>query len=244
MRVKIKEKYGNYGNYASVFKSGQHYEVSGENRFDYFIDMGKNSGWWPKDKFDIIKEPVQPKRITKHDLRHLNWIYARLTEVHGENPNIDYMLKFKEILNQLDADIIDQPDKLDIHEEKGDKSFFTADTPRGKFEMPMQDFQFDKKVKKNYDKKTIVDWEKELLEAFPLSQQMKDLGFENRRVFWPMGNKLDSQKLHKDISSTILSVLAKNSKINELSGREILCLVGEIADEVVKDVDSYKLNSK
>jgi hypothetical protein len=31
---------------------------------------------------------------------HLLWIYSRLIEVHGENPNIDYMIRFKQILDK------------------------------------------------------------------------------------------------------------------------------------------------
>jgi hypothetical protein len=35
------------------------------------------------------------------DLRHLRWIRNRLIKVHGENPNTDYMIKFKAILDGL-----------------------------------------------------------------------------------------------------------------------------------------------
>jgi hypothetical protein len=34
------------------------------------------------------------------DKEHLQWLYNRLVNVHGENPNYDYMLKFQEIINQ------------------------------------------------------------------------------------------------------------------------------------------------
>lgn len=35
------------------------------------------------------------------DEYHLNWIHDRLTEVHGENKNVDYMLRLRKIIDQL-----------------------------------------------------------------------------------------------------------------------------------------------
>ena len=35
------------------------------------------------------------------DTAHLQWIYDRMSNVHGENENYDYMIKFKEIIEQL-----------------------------------------------------------------------------------------------------------------------------------------------
>jgi hypothetical protein len=37
--------------------------------------------------------------MSQSDLNHLKWIYERLIHVHNENPNYDYMLKFKEIID-------------------------------------------------------------------------------------------------------------------------------------------------
>jgi len=37
--------------------------------------------------------------MNKANKFHLEWIYNRLITIHGENPNYDYMLKFKEILD-------------------------------------------------------------------------------------------------------------------------------------------------
>lgn len=34
---------------------------------------------------------------------HLEWIYDRLIKVHNENPNTDYMLKFKDIINAINT---------------------------------------------------------------------------------------------------------------------------------------------
>lgn len=41
----------------------------------------------------------QKRKITKH----LNWIYDRLVIKHKENRNVDYMVKFKEIINELNG---------------------------------------------------------------------------------------------------------------------------------------------
>ena len=38
--------------------------------------------------------------MTKDEIKHINWMYNRLTSVHKENPNLDYMIKFKEIIDQ------------------------------------------------------------------------------------------------------------------------------------------------
>lgn len=53
------------------------------------------------NEFVVFKKIVSAKEYTEADHDHLNWIYERMKFVHGENENVDYMLKFKEILNQL-----------------------------------------------------------------------------------------------------------------------------------------------
>lgn len=35
---------------------------------------------------------------------HLQWIYDRLIYVYGESPNMDYMIKFKAIIESLKSD--------------------------------------------------------------------------------------------------------------------------------------------
>ena len=42
--------------------------------------------------------------ITKNDLKHLDWIYLRLKHVHNENENLDYMIKFKSIIDSMDVE--------------------------------------------------------------------------------------------------------------------------------------------
>ena len=47
------------------------------------------------------------------DKEFLTWIYERMTHVHNENPNVDYMLKFKDILDKM-TDV--QPhDKMHVY---------------------------------------------------------------------------------------------------------------------------------
>lgn len=38
--------------------------------------------------------------MTKEEIKHINWMYNRLTSVHKENPNVDYMISFKEIIDK------------------------------------------------------------------------------------------------------------------------------------------------
>lgn len=40
-------------------------------------------------------------KITKRDINHLEWIYHRMTAVHDEKKNVDYMIRFLEIINKL-----------------------------------------------------------------------------------------------------------------------------------------------
>ena len=42
--------------------------------------------------------------MTQKEINHLEWIFERLVHVHGENPNYDYMVRFRQI--------IESPDKL------------------------------------------------------------------------------------------------------------------------------------
>lgn len=50
---------------------------------------------------DVIKEFTPIELPSDKDTAHLQWIYDRMSNVHGENENYDYMLKFKEIIEQL-----------------------------------------------------------------------------------------------------------------------------------------------
>ena len=62
--------------------------------------------------------------IKNEDLKHLNFIHERLVEVHGENRNYDYMIKFRYIINniQTESNILE-----DIIERHPDEEFLIAD---------------------------------------------------------------------------------------------------------------------
>lgn len=36
--------------------------------------------------------------MTKEDIEHLEWIFGRMIEVHGEHENFDYMNRFRNII--------------------------------------------------------------------------------------------------------------------------------------------------
>lgn len=40
------------------------------------------------------------KDDTSSDAFHLGWIYNRLVNIHGENPQVDYMLRLKSIVEE------------------------------------------------------------------------------------------------------------------------------------------------
>ena len=42
--------------------------------------------------------------MTQTDLDHLRWIYNRLENVYEINPQVDYMLKFKAIIDSISTD--------------------------------------------------------------------------------------------------------------------------------------------
>ena len=50
---------------------------------------------------DDLDELTPIELPTYKDTSHLQWIYDRMSNIHGENENYDYMIKFKEIIEQL-----------------------------------------------------------------------------------------------------------------------------------------------
>lgn len=39
-------------------------------------------------------------------IAHLEWIYDRMKSVHNENENLDYMIKFREVIDSLRKSVI------------------------------------------------------------------------------------------------------------------------------------------
>ena len=45
-----------------------------------------------------IKIEKQQQVYSDDDVKHLEWMYNRMIEIHGENTNYDYMIKLKNII--------------------------------------------------------------------------------------------------------------------------------------------------
>ena len=71
--------------------------------------------------------------MKQEDKEHLTFIYNRMIEIHGENPNVDYMLRFDSIIG-------DKP----INLAKSDKIYFHQDLHELFVEgiMPEKNFKF------------------------------------------------------------------------------------------------------
>lgn len=50
---------------------------------------------------DVLEDLTSIELPSDKDTAHLQWIYDRMSNVHDENENYDYMIKFKEIIEQL-----------------------------------------------------------------------------------------------------------------------------------------------
>ena len=50
---------------------------------------------------NITNKNMEDQNINEKDVKHLQWLYDRMVNVHGENKDYDYMIKFKEIIEQL-----------------------------------------------------------------------------------------------------------------------------------------------
>jgi hypothetical protein len=55
---------------------------------------------------------------------HLDFIYNRMLEVHGENENVDYMLKFKSIIDNYFSDAVKSVKNVEV--ETPDRFFFVS----------------------------------------------------------------------------------------------------------------------
>ena len=49
---------------------------------------------------ELVKNKLLSTRLYSNE-NHLEWIYNRMIEVHKENPNYDYMIAFKKIIQSL-----------------------------------------------------------------------------------------------------------------------------------------------
>jgi hypothetical protein len=54
-----------------------------------------------EEGMNLWRGKPESKTKTEEYKTHLEWLYLRMILVHGENSNYDYMIKFKEIIDQL-----------------------------------------------------------------------------------------------------------------------------------------------
>jgi hypothetical protein len=50
---------------------------------------------------NMINKNMNDQNINEKYVKHLQWLYDRMANVYGENKDYDYMIKFKEIIEQL-----------------------------------------------------------------------------------------------------------------------------------------------
>ena len=54
-----------------------------------------------QDQIQLLQELAERLKKKQETIIHLEWIYDRMKNVHNENENYDYMIKFREIIDDL-----------------------------------------------------------------------------------------------------------------------------------------------
>jgi hypothetical protein len=52
-------------------------------------------------QIQLLREIAERLKKKQENIIHLEWIYDRMKNVHNENENYDYMIKFREIIDDL-----------------------------------------------------------------------------------------------------------------------------------------------
>jgi hypothetical protein len=52
-------------------------------------------------QIQLLQELAERLKKKQETIIHLEWIYDRMKNVHNENENYDYMIKFREIIDDL-----------------------------------------------------------------------------------------------------------------------------------------------
>jgi len=52
-------------------------------------------------QIQLLQELAERLKKKQENIIHLEWIYDRMKNVHNENENYDYMIKFREIIDDL-----------------------------------------------------------------------------------------------------------------------------------------------
>lgn len=42
-------------------------------------------------------------KLTKEDVKHLNWLHGRIINVYGESENVDFLHKFREVISKVEG---------------------------------------------------------------------------------------------------------------------------------------------
>jgi hypothetical protein len=69
------------------------------------------------------------------DSQHLQWIYDRLINKHGEKPNVDYIIRFKSIIDDMQQE--------ESYYNNRDKGWECPDSPTGYCEYEQEDGSYD-----------------------------------------------------------------------------------------------------
>jgi hypothetical protein len=81
--------------------------------YGYSVEKMANTQWGNVHRTGVLgyiegfkahRKLIKDKLLSTHlyfNNNHLEWVYNRMIEIHGENPNYDYMIKFKEIIQSL-----------------------------------------------------------------------------------------------------------------------------------------------
>jgi len=87
------------------------YPIGGYAPGNYMCNCSTCKTQFQGDKRAVQCEPCAVKMVEKQktaekehkedNYNHLDWMYNRMIHVHNENPNYDYMVKFKEIINKF-----------------------------------------------------------------------------------------------------------------------------------------------
>lgn len=76
-----------------------------------------------EDKWELVTEPKSESHYATPHREFFNWIFDRLVNVHGENPNFDYMLSLKERID----DLFSETEETDTTSEPTEEEPFTID---------------------------------------------------------------------------------------------------------------------
>lgn len=85
----------------------------------FFIILGlikvmsstNRDGSIPRITYSPSEKTIEETAYSEKDANHLEWLFERMVNVHGENPNYDYMIRFRKVIetfkkNKCEKDIL------------------------------------------------------------------------------------------------------------------------------------------